>query len=149
MLCLRFSEEMSKKSVVVGLPIVPFNQNKQSDVCKYLEYIQDFCTDIFKVEEVDIPKCTHDDLLLKLKYKEAVLKGITVPLSGDLLGRERVTGAKRARLGCNHRVERFENIVENVAQYNGIQSSHFFGYVMIINSRFQLTFHCKISKMNF
>ena len=113
---------MSKKSVVVGLPIVPFNQNKQSDVCKYLEYIQDFCTDIFKVEEVDIPECTQDDLLLKLKYKEAVLKGITVPLCGDLLGRERVTGAKRARLGCDHRVERFENIVENVAQWHTKQS---------------------------
>ena len=31
---------------------------------------------------------------------------------GDLLGRERVTGAKKTRLGCDSPVERFENIIE-------------------------------------
>ena len=33
-----------------------------------------------------------------------------MPLVGDLLGRERVTGAKKTRLGCDSPSERFQNI---------------------------------------
>jgi hypothetical protein len=112
---------MSKKSIVVGLPIVPFNQNKQSDVCKYLEYVQEFCTDIFKPEE-SRPDSEQVDCFAKLRNQERVLKEVNVPLCGDLLGRERVSGAKRARLGCDFRTERFENIIENVAQWHTKQS---------------------------
>ena len=32
---------MENKSIIIGLPIVPFNQSKHSDVCKYLECIQE------------------------------------------------------------------------------------------------------------
>ena len=39
--------------------------------------------------------------------KENLLKGVNVPLCGDLLGRERVTGAKKTRLGCDQQHERF------------------------------------------
>ena len=42
--------------------------------------------------------------------QDSVLKKVRVPLAGDLLGRERVTGAKKTRLGCDSIVERFENI---------------------------------------
>ena len=38
-----------------------------------------------------------------------------VPLAGDLLGRERVTGAKRVRMGCDQPEERYENIIETPA----------------------------------
>ena len=37
--------------------------------------------------------------------RERVLKNVNVPLCGDLLGRERVTGAKKTRLGCDLHTE--------------------------------------------
>lgn len=39
-----------------------------------------------------------------------------LPLGGDLLGRERITGAKRLRSGCDKACERFDNITE-VSEY--------------------------------
>ena len=39
--------------------------------------------------------------------QDSVLKKVRAPLAGDLLGRERVTGAKKTRLGCDSIVERF------------------------------------------
>ena len=89
------SKEISKKYVIVGLPIVPFNQNKHGDICQYLQNSQ---------------------------QRENILKGIQVPLGGDLLGREQVSGAKKTRMGCDYPTERFENIIENVAQWHAKQS---------------------------
>ena len=43
----RYSKEMENKSIIIGLPIVPFNQSKHSDVCKYLEYIQELVKEIY------------------------------------------------------------------------------------------------------
>ena len=51
MLCFisfRYSEFMKKKSVIIGLPVVPYNQPKHSDVCQYLEYVQKLLVDIYK-----------------------------------------------------------------------------------------------------
>ena len=45
-----------------------------------------------------------------------------MPLAGDLLGRERVTGAKKTRLGCDDPVDRFDNIVECPAFWHCKQS---------------------------
>lgn len=45
-----------------------------------------------------------------------------MPLVGDLLGRERVTGAKKTRLGCDSLSERFQNIVEAPALWHTKQS---------------------------
>ena len=44
--------------------------------------------------------------------KDEVLKNVKVPLAGDLLGRERVTGAKKTRLGCDSPVDCFTSIIE-------------------------------------
>ena len=41
---------MKKKSVIIGLPIVPYNQSKHADVCQYLEYVQKLLVDIYKPE---------------------------------------------------------------------------------------------------
>ena len=41
---------MKEKSVIIGLPVVPFNQSKHSDVCQYLQYIQNLLVDIYKPE---------------------------------------------------------------------------------------------------
>ena len=55
--------------------------------------------------------------------QDSVLKKVRVgPLAGDLLGRERVTGAKKTRLGCDSIVECFENIVECPALWHAKQS---------------------------
>lgn len=53
---------------------------------------------------------------------DEVLKNVKVPLGGDLLGRERITGAKKTRLGCDSAAERFENIVETPALWHAKQS---------------------------
>ena len=54
--------------------------------------------------------------------QDSILKKVRVPLAGDLLGRERVTGAKKTRLGCDSIVERFKNIVECPALWHAKQS---------------------------
>lgn len=36
----RYSTEMKEKSIIIGLPVVPFNQSKHSDVCSYLQYVR-------------------------------------------------------------------------------------------------------------
>lgn len=52
---------------------------------------------------------------------DEVLKNVKVPL-GDLLGRERITGAKKTRLRCDSAAERFESIVETPALWHAKQS---------------------------
>lgn len=60
------------------------------------------------------------------KQEEAGVAGYTqktkVPLAGDLMGRERVTGAKRVRMGCDQPEERYENIVETPALWHAKQA---------------------------
>ena len=45
-----------------------------------------------------------------------------MPLVGDLLGRERMTGTKETRLGCDSPSKRFQNIVEAPALWHTNQS---------------------------
>lgn len=59
---------------------------------------------------------------------------IKVLLGGDLLGRERITGAKKTRLGCDSAAERFESILETPALWHAKQSFLgviFFNYYII------------------
>ena len=46
-----FSDCMKKKSTIVALPVVPFNQSKLSDVCQYLDYLQN-CLSYLPLPEV-------------------------------------------------------------------------------------------------
>jgi len=64
--------------------------------------------------------------------QDSVLKKVRVPLAGDLLGRERVTGAKKTRLGCDSIVERFENIVECPALWHAKQSFLSVSFICIL-----------------
>ena len=41
-----FSDCMKKKSTIVALSVVPFNQSKLSDVCQYLDYLQNFLSSL-------------------------------------------------------------------------------------------------------
>jgi len=41
---------MAQKSVIVGLPVVPYNQNKVADGCQYLQWLEDFFMKVFKAE---------------------------------------------------------------------------------------------------
>ena len=41
-----FSDCMKKKSTIVALPVVPFNQSRLSDVCQYLDYLQNFLSSL-------------------------------------------------------------------------------------------------------
>lgn len=54
------------------MPIVPYNQTKHSDVCQYLEYVENFLMDVFKPEnEPDIPNEKKEE---KAKQKDRILK---------------------------------------------------------------------------
>ena len=54
--------------------------------------------------------------------EDEILSTTKLPIAGDLLGRERITGAKKTRLGCDSPSERFENIVETPALWHAKQS---------------------------
>ena len=121
----RYSKEMAMKSTVISLPILPFNQTKHSDVCKYLDNIEDFLLNLYSTnQQTSLPPkdetCLHQTI--SPKEKDAILKNAKVPLCGDLLGRERITGAKKTRLGCDWNHEKFTNIFEYPALWHTKQS---------------------------
>ena len=41
---------MKEEPIIIGFPVVPFNQSKHSDVYQYLQYVQDLLIDIYKPE---------------------------------------------------------------------------------------------------
>lgn len=110
---------MATKSTVIGLPMLPFNQSKHSDVCKYLDHLQNFLVDVHSPKD---QSSNAGKNIYSTTEKEKLLKGVNVPLCGDLLGRERVTGAKKTRLGCDQQYERFQNIIEFPALWHVKQS---------------------------
>ena len=114
---------MANKSVVMELPILLFNQNKHADACQYLDYLENLLMEVFTPHDQAPPPCP-DLSPADLARKDEVLTNVNVPLCGDLrvLGRERVTGAKKTRMGYDFKTEKFENIVENVAQWHAKQS---------------------------
>ncbi|CAH3179477.1 unnamed protein product, partial [Porites lobata] len=123
----RYSSQMAGKSCVVGLPVVPFNQSKVGDVCQYLQWLEDFFSKVFTTQDESPAADSSASQNQHAASSEMVLEKIRVPLAGDLLGRERVTSAKKTRLGCDSSVERFDNIVECPALWHAKQS--FLSYV--------------------
>ena len=69
----RYSEEVATKSVIVNLPIVPFNQSKHADVVQYLEILQDLLTEVHAPE--DQYPINEVSQLEKLERTEKILKG--------------------------------------------------------------------------
>ena len=70
----RYFEEMATKSVIVNLPIVPFNQSKHADVVQYLEILQDLLTEVHAPED-QYPLNEEVSQLEKLERTEKILKG--------------------------------------------------------------------------
>lgn len=110
---------MANKSKVISLPIVPYNQSKHSDVCQYLGHLQNFITNVHSSDDIDPTSLTTEE---KQKHQEKITKNAKVPLCGDLLGRERVTGAKKTRLGCDLASQKFSNIIEYPALWHTKQA---------------------------
>ena len=46
-----YSKQMAKKSVVIGLPIQPYNQSKHADIIQYLDYIEGLLAEINTPED--------------------------------------------------------------------------------------------------
>ena len=70
----QFSAEMARKSVIINLPIVPYNQSKHSDVVQYLEVLQELLTEVYAPDE---GSNTEDvSQLEKLERTETLLKGV-------------------------------------------------------------------------
>ena len=57
---------MAQKSVIVGLPVVPFNQNKVADVCQYLQWLEDFFFKVFQTEvrAINFHKLVNSNILM-------------------------------------------------------------------------------------
>lgn len=91
----QYSEEMAKPSEIIGLPVVPFNQNKIGDVCQYLGYLTKFLVEVFDYPAAgphQLPPNASADH--KAQHASAVLQKQYIPLIGDLLGRESHWGQK-------------------------------------------------------
>lgn len=69
-----YSDEMSKKSVIINLPVVPYNQSKHADVVQYLEGLQDLLTEVYAPDDM-FPLNKEMSHLEKLETTERVLKG--------------------------------------------------------------------------
>jgi hypothetical protein len=128
----QFSKEMAEQSEIINMPVVPYNQNKTSDICRYMEYVTEFLYDIYRdssdeeTTETDSDKEAYNENNTSTSAETAakrseVLQGVKVPLVGDLLGRERLTGAKKTRAGCDFSSDRFEQIVEVPAVWHAKQ----------------------------
>ena len=104
----KYSKEMATKSTVIGLPILPFNQSKHSDVCKYLDHLQNFLVDVHSPKDQSSNAGKNN---YSTTEKEKLLKGVNVPLCGDLLGRERVTGAKKLDLDVINNTRGFKTLL--------------------------------------
>lgn len=103
-----YSKEMSTKSVLINLPVQPFNQAKHADVIQYLDYLESLLVQIYSPTGSTFGNGTDN----KHRMQDQILNGVKVPLGGDQLGRERVTGAKKLRLGCDSASARLEHIEE-------------------------------------
>ena len=67
----RYSEEMSKKSEIINLPIVPYNQTEHGDVVQYLEVLQNLLTEVYAPDDM----YPLNNEVSKLERTEKVLKG--------------------------------------------------------------------------
>ena len=65
---------MAKKSIVINLPIVPYNQSKHSDAVQYLEVPQELLTEVYAPDEGSITE--EASQLEKLERTETLLKGV-------------------------------------------------------------------------
>ena len=65
---------MAKKSVIINLPIVPYNQSKHSDVVQYLEVLQELLTEVYAPDEGS--NADEVSQLEKLERTETLLKGV-------------------------------------------------------------------------
>ena len=74
----RFSAEMAKKSIIINLPIVPYNQSKHSDVVQYLEVLQELLTKVYAPDEESNTEEVPVSQLEKLERTETLLKGVSM-----------------------------------------------------------------------
>ena len=135
----RYSKEMSQQSIIVGLPVVPYNQNKHADVIKYLDWPQKFFQQVIKCSGNDDLKDQENDQSDGEELDEKHL--IQIPIGGDLLGRERITGAKKLRKGCDKTSERFENMTETAEYWHAKQA---FLSVSLVKITIKMPFLCEM-----
>ena len=118
----QYSKEMASPSEIISLPVVPYNQNKLGDVCQYLSYMTQLLVKMYTPQPDEVPTPPNASAVEVAEHATQVLKDHRIPLAGDLLGRERVTGAKKTRAGCDYRTDRFDHIVETPAVWHAKQS---------------------------
>ena len=83
------ADDLARKNTIVPLPVLPLNEQKYSDVVQILDHYEDTISNFFEEAASTVQK---------------------VHVGGDLLTRERFTGAKGLRSGCATEKERFDNL---------------------------------------
>lgn len=81
----------------------PYNQNKLGDVCQYLTYLTQLLVKVSTSQPDEVPTRPNASAAEVAEHASQVLKDHHIPLAGDLLGRERVTGAKKSRVSLPNR----------------------------------------------
>jgi len=71
---IKHRAEMAKKSVIINLSIVPYNQSKHSDVVRYLEVLLEPLTEVYAPDEGSIAEEVSQ--LEKVERTETRLKGV-------------------------------------------------------------------------
>ena len=51
-----YSKEKATKSVIIGLPVQPFNQSKHADVVLYLDYLENLLGEVHAPENQQVPE---------------------------------------------------------------------------------------------
>ena len=81
-----YSKQMAKKSVIIGLPVQPFNRSKHSDIIQYLDYIGGLLAEIYTPEDHQLNQ-KNESTEEKQARMDRILNSVKVPLGGDQLGR--------------------------------------------------------------
>ena len=134
-----YSKEMASKSVIIGLPVQPFNQSKHADVIQYLDYLESFLAEVHAPENQHVPE--NESSNARQARLDRNLNGIKVPLGGDQLGRERVTGAKKLRLGCDSATARLEHIEEMPELWHAKQAFLSVSFKMYVQQICKIQWH--------
>ena len=72
---------LASKSVIIGLPVQPFNQSKHADVVQYPDYLESFLAEVHAPENQRVPE--NESSNARQARLDRNLNGIKVPLGGD------------------------------------------------------------------